>query len=192
MLGENFDQEIPEAAHILHDTGYTSMQKATQLETWTRQVMDALDEYTELAQQTAAKGQAQENAETSVNDYLDMQTISQPYQQLATWTVERLRAGDITSVIRKFSTNFIKYLGIEKVETVFQQQMLPFFVSSHAVNGSSTVTMTTDGFGSKGFAFYMQLDSSDGKKPFIIYVVNENNQLVVANLVLNKTYEDMH
>jgi hypothetical protein len=202
VLGENFDQEIPEAKQLLQDTGYTSNQKATQLETWTRQVMQTLEDDKELAQQVGAKQksmqqnaqvlQQTDNAEASVSEYMDMQQASASYHQMASWTVERLRSGDLTSVLRKFSSNFMDYLGKEKAEKVFAEQMLPFFVASTGVDASSTITMTTDGFGSKGFAFYLNLTSAEGKKPFIVYIVNENNQLVVANLVLNKTYADMH
>jgi hypothetical protein len=199
VLGENFDEDVPEAGKFLQDTGYTSNQKANQLEAWTRQVMQTLEEDEELARQVGARQKAmQQNAqvlqetETPVADYLDMQQASASYHQMANWTVERLRAGDITAVMRRFSPNFMDYLGKDKVVTVFQEQMLPFFVASTGVDSSSTITMTTDGFGSKGFAFYLNLTSTEGNKPFIIYIVNENNQLVVANLVLNKTYADMH
>ncbi|QHT65638.1 hypothetical protein GXP67_02630 [Rhodocytophaga rosea] len=202
VLGENFDQEIPEAKQLLQDTGYTSNQKANQLETWTRQVMQTLEEYKELAQQVGAKQKSmQQNAqvlqqtdhsEAPVSEYMDMQQASASYHQMANWAVERLRSGDLTSVMRKFSANFMDYLGKEKVEKVFAEQMLPYFVGSTGIDASSTITMTTDSFGSKGFAFYLNLTSAEGKKPFIVYIVNENNQLVVANLVLNKTYADMH
>jgi hypothetical protein len=202
ILGENFDEEVPEARQLLQDTRYSSNQKATQLETWTRQVMQTLEEDHELAEQVGAKQKSMQenaqvlqqtgNAEASVSEYLDMQQASASYHQLANWTVEKLRSGDLTAVMRKFSPNFMDYLGKDKVEKVFAEQMLPYFVASTGVDTSSTITMTTDGFGSKGFAFYLNLTTAEGKKPFIVYIVNENNQLVVANLVLNKTYADMH
>jgi hypothetical protein len=199
VLGENFDKEVPEARQLLQDRSYTSNQKATQLETWTKQVMQTLEEDEELAQQVGAKqksmqqnAQVLQEAEAPVSEYLDMQQASASHHQLANWTVERLRSGDLTAVLRKFSPNFMEYLGKDKVSNVFNEQMLPFFVASTGVDASSTITMTTDGFGSKGFAFYLNLTTTEGKKPFIVYIVNENNQLVVANLVLNKTYADMH
>jgi transcriptional regulator of aromatic amino acid metabolism len=199
VLGENFDEEVPEAAMVLQNKNYSSRQKAELLESFAKQVVTALEQDEHLAQQVATKQQAMlaqkpttQANEASMDEYLSMQMTSQPYQQLASWATEQLRKGDMAAVLKKFSPNFTNYLGLPKVEKVFQEQMIPFFTASTGITESITITMTHDGFGSEGYAFYMNLNSSQGIKPFIVYVVKEKGQLVIANLILNKSYEDMH
>ncbi|MDJ1479579.1 hypothetical protein QNI16_03725 [Cytophagaceae bacterium YF14B1] len=192
VLGENFDKEVPEAAKILNNTGYNSNQKAAFLETWTMQVIQALENDDTLAQQVAAQQAANGHTEASMSDYLTMQKESHLYQQAANHIVELLIHGDAQSVIKQFSPNFMKQLGMEQVEKVFQTQMLPFFANAKSLGKASTVTMTHDAFGSEGFAFYLTLITPTGDKPFIVYMVNENNHIVLANLIINKTYADMH
>lgn len=192
VLGENFDTEVPEAAQVLQNSRYSSHQKAAQLENWTKQVMNALEEDEGLAQQVAAKQAEPQTADASAGDYLTMQANAGPFRQVAEWAVARLRAGDAASVIGQFSPNFTQHLGQPTVERVFQEQMLPFFTGSTGLANGTTITMTHDSFGSEGFAFYLTLASPQGNRPFVLYVVNENNRIVVANLVLNKTYDDMH
>jgi hypothetical protein len=106
--------------------------------------------------------------------------------------VDRLRAGDAKAVMDRFSPNFIQHLGRPAVERAFREQMLPFFKGSGGTGDATTITKTHDGFGSQGFAFYFDLNGAESSKPFVLYVVKEKGNLVVANIVLNKTYADMH
>jgi hypothetical protein len=134
----------------------------------------------------------QASAEASATDYLTMQAEAQPYEALADWAVERLRAGDAKAVMDRFSPNFMQHLGRPAVERAFREQMLPFFKGGAGTGDPVTITKTHDGFGSQGFAFYFDLNGAGKGKPFVLYVVNEKGNLVVANIVLNKTYADLH
>jgi hypothetical protein len=197
VLGENFDEEVPEAAQVLRNRGYNSHQKAAILENFVQQTLQALEQDEELAgkvgaQQAANRSQAQATGETSMSDYLTMETDSKAYRQLADWAVEKLRKGDVDAVIQQFSPNFIDYLGLQQVQSVFKKEMVPFFAGSTGLENSTTVTKTHDSFGSSGFAFYMSLNTGGQVKPFVMYLVKENDRIVLANLVLNKTYADLH
>jgi hypothetical protein len=55
----------------------------------------------------------------------------------------------MAAVLKKFSPNFTNYLGLPKVEKVFQEQMIPFFTASTGITESITITMTHDGFAAK-------------------------------------------
>jgi hypothetical protein len=197
ILGGDFDEEVPEAGAFLRNPRYTSHQKAAQLESWAQQAVEALENDEELARKVGAK-QAQmrqaksQPAEASPSEYLDMEAEAKPYKVLADWAVARLRAGDAEAVMDRFSPNFTGHLGRPAVERAFREQMVPFFAGSTKVGNGTTITKTHDGFGSQGFAFYFTLDGPEKGKPFIMYVVNEKGNLVVANIVLNKTYADMH
>jgi hypothetical protein len=197
ILGGDFDEAVPEAGAFLRNPRYTSHQKAAQLESWAQQAVEALENDEELARKVGDK-QAElqqtkaQAAEASPDEYLDMQVEAKPYKVLADWAVSRLRAGDAGAVMDRFSPNFTGHLGRPAVERAFREQMVPFFAGSTKVGNGTTITKTHDGFGSQGFAFYFSLEGAGESKPFVLYVVNEKGNLVVANIVLNKTYADMH
>ena len=190
LLGENFDTEFPAAADILTHPGYPSDQKADILESWTKQLFQALGEQPESAPDQILPA-GDEATRTHPGDYLAMEADSQPYHEMADWLVQQLTGGNAGAVIGNFSPNFISQLGLPTVIQVFEEQMLPFF-AGQVLGGGRTVTFTHDSFGSSGFAFYLTVMGSGGEKPFVLYVVNENGRLVMANLVLNKTFADMH
>ena len=197
ILGADFDEDVPEAGAFLRNPRYTSRQKADQLKSWAQQAVDALENDAELAEKVGAKQtemrQAKQSApEASPTEYLAMQAEAKPYEALADWAVDRLRAGDAKAVMERFSPNFTQHLGQPAVERAFREQMVPFFAGSTKVGDSTTITKTHDGFGSQGYAFYFTLNGPETSKPFVLYVVNEKGNLVVANIVLNKTYADMH
>ncbi|HEX8529519.1 MAG TPA: hypothetical protein VF646_05830, partial [Cytophagales bacterium] len=82
VLGEDFDVEVTEAGQILRNPRYTSNQKAQQLESWTRQVMQALEEDDSLAREVSARQTHLQHAEAaspggatdaSPDEYLTMQ-----------------------------------------------------------------------------------------------------------------------
>jgi hypothetical protein len=49
VLGENFDEEVPEAAMVLQNKNYSSRQKAELLESFAKQVVTALEQDEHLA-----------------------------------------------------------------------------------------------------------------------------------------------
>ena len=194
VLGEDFDTEVPEAAQILTNGGYNSNQKAAFMESFTKQVMYALENNPDLANQVVAQqqGMRQPTAEASMSDYLSMEEQATPYREVAEQLIEALVNGNLPAVLDRFSPNFLNHLGMEQVQHVFQTQMLPFFAGAQGLGSSATTTYTHDAFGSQGFAFYLTLLHPDGEKPFIMYMVHEGEQIVLANLLPNRTYADMH
>ncbi len=197
ILGGDFDEAVAEVGAFLRSPRYTSRQKAAQMESWAQQAVEALENDGEVAEKVGAKQAEmrrarQESAEASATDYLTMQAEAQPYEALADWAVERLRAGDAKAVMDRFSPNFTQHLGRPAVERAFREQMLPFFKGTGGTGDPVTITKTHDGFGSQGFAFYFDLNGAETSKPFVLYVVNEKGKLVIANIILNKTYADMH
>jgi hypothetical protein len=197
ILGGDFDEAVAEAGAFLRSPRYTSHQKAAQMESWAQQAVQALETDEEVARkvgdkQAAMRQARQQSAEASATDYLTMQAEAKPYEALADWAVDRLRAGDAKAVMDRFSPNFTQHLGRPAVERAFREQMVPFFQGSGGTGDATTITKTHDGFGSQGFAFYFDLNGAESSKPFVMYVVKEKGILVIANIILNKTYADMH
>jgi hypothetical protein len=187
LLGEHFDTQFPAAADILNDHSYGAAEKAELLENWTKQLFQALEGDGEPAPEAAHAAEAGDTG-GEMTDYLDMEAGAGPYREMAEWLVQRLVAGDAAEVIRNFSPNFRDHLGLDTVEWVFGEQLLPFFAGGRGLGNSCTTTYTHDVFGSQGYVFYLTLTHPDGEKPFAMYLVHEAGRIVLANIVPGKVY----
>jgi hypothetical protein len=79
------------------------------------------------------------------------------------------------------------------MEASLKNQILPFFADYQRAGKTINLSETQDVFGNTGFAVYKTLIAKDGReKPFILYIVSEKNRLVVANILVNKTYQEMN
>ena len=118
---------------------------------------------------------------------------SEAYNGLVSAAVSALVAGDADAFKGLLSPNSVAVLDEETIDGVVQSQLIPSF-SDFAESGRSTyITNTQDQFGSEGFAFYTSIRTARREeRPFVIYMVEENGRLVVANLLVNTTFEDMH
>jgi hypothetical protein len=118
---------------------------------------------------------------------------AEAYDGLVSAAVSALSAGDAGTFKALLSPNFLAALDEATVDGVIASQLIPFF-SDFAAPGSTTyITDTQDQFGSAGLAFYTSLVTNAGEeRPFVIYMVEEDGRLVVANLLVNTTFEDMH
>ena len=193
LLGVQFDTQFPAAAKILNDHSYGAAEKAELLESWTKELFQALEGDGEPAAPGAAPADGdgmtpEGEAEASMSDYLHMEAGAEPYRELAESLVKSLIRGHVSVVLRHFSPNFREHLGLDTVEWVFQEQMVPFFAGAAGLGNSCTTTYTHDAFGSQGYVFYLTLNSPDGEKPFAMYMVKEARRIVLANIVPGKVY----
>lgn len=124
---------------------------------------------------------------------LALRSRSKSYQAVAQAAVQAMARGDRAKVVKMFSPRFTKSMGIKGINKALTSSTLPFFAGCKGPGRSLTVTPATDAFGNQGFAFYESAAFKNGKeKPFVIYVVREGKRLVVGNILVNTTYEDMH
>jgi hypothetical protein len=189
LLGLHFDTEMPAATEILENPYLSGTQKADWLQQWTHQIFDALETY---KPQPAEDVHAQDAHIPDMEQYLDMQTHAEPYSASAEAVIRQMMQGDDSGLKTHFSPNFLRQIGEHTFEQVCAELLIPFFETALTLSQSRTITYTTDSFGNTGFAFYRTVTEGAAEKPFIIYMVLENDQIVVANLVVNKTYADMH
>ncbi len=206
-LGENFDREMPEAAALLQDESLTSDEKTDQLEALAREAVQALmqggghsvEERVDagvqamLAEEAArqARGDTTDPADP-YHDYHETQRISQPYRLVAEWAVDKLRKGDLEAVLKKFSPNVMREVGRPRIEAIFREKVIPFFQASLEVSDSVEVGKTGYANGAEGYGFFMQLVALRrtrpyiGTKSFAITVVQENGQLLVAGVDVDR------
>ncbi|QHT71038.1 hypothetical protein GXP67_32495 [Rhodocytophaga rosea] len=184
-LGDNFEENVRGALRLLEDSSLTSRQKADRLETLARQELSKREEYTEGhrdVRDIESQEAAMQAAKVSTDEYTETQNSSQPYRQLAIWAVDKLRNGDMTAVLQKFSPTVIEKVGMPKVEIIFQERILPMFTSSTGVSVSTDVGKTRDAFGHEGFVFFMDLSTPQGIQPVMVMVLKENEKLVIGSL----------
>jgi hypothetical protein len=120
---------------------------------------------------------------------LDIAAKSPAYRTVAERFVATAAARDAGDLEKMLSPAIAARAGKEAVQKVISGQILPFFAEHKDIGR----TNTTDGSGNTGFAYYLySVPKAGQQKPFVIYVVEENGQKVVANILVNHFVEGRH
>jgi hypothetical protein len=136
--------------------------------------------------------------EASMEEYLQMQANSAPFRALADSFITVAARGDAATTAALISPNLAAQAGAEVVADVVANQVLPFFAEYGATAPSVTITETNDQFGSSGYAYYMWMEprttesEPPSPKPFVIYVVQEGERIVVGNILVDHYVEGRH
>jgi hypothetical protein len=144
------------------------------------------------AAQTPVAAQAQ--ATQSVAADLEMAQDAEPFRRAADAFVASALAGDGAKARAMLSSALVSRAGDAAIRRALETQILPFFAGGKTPGRSVTVTRTTDAAGQQGFAFYMWLHGADAseRRPFTVYVVEEQGRLAVANVVPDRLVEGRH
>jgi hypothetical protein len=145
------------------------------------------------AAQPAAQAQPAAAAPDVAAD-LRMAQDAAPMRAAADAFSARAMAGDRAAVLAMLSPALVARMGPEAAARVLDAQILPFFQRGRALGRSTTVTRTTDANGGAGFAFYQWLETREGgeARPFTLYIVREQERLVVANVVPDRLVPGRH
>ena len=124
---------------------------------------------------------------------LEMAARSPEYRAVAEQFVTAAAARDSAKLEKMLSPTLAARTGKEAIQKVMNGQVIPFFADHKEIGRSATTTNTTDANGNTGFAFYMYAVPKSGQqKPFVIYVLEENGQKVVGNILVNRFVEGRH
>jgi hypothetical protein len=125
---------------------------------------------------------------------LRMAADSEPYRRFADRFVAQAMAGDVAGTQAMLSHQLVARSGDAAIRQALDAQILPFFRAGRGPGRSVTTTLTTDAAGQRGYAFYMWMQQADGapRRPFTVYVVQEGERLVVANVVPDRLVEGRH
>ena len=145
-----------------------------------------------LAVLAAAPASATSAADVAAD--MQMAVDSQPFRQLADRFVAQAMAGDLAATQAMLSRQLVARSGDAAIRQALDAQILPFFRAGRAPGRSVTTTQTTDAAGQRGFAFYMWMQQAGAapQRPFTVYVVQEGERLVVANIVPDRLVEGRH
>jgi hypothetical protein len=106
--------------------------------------------------------------------------------------VELLAKGQEESFTNLFTEGTLKAHGDASVRKYVHDSLLPFFAGYTGLGNNVTIYPTHDANGNEGYSFYMTIKTPEKEKPFAIYVVREDGQMGIANIIINKTYKDLH
>ena len=132
------------------------------------------------------------NRETTMQAELEMMQAEAAFRETVDVFLASAASGDTARVESMISPNLRAQAGAAAVADVVRSQVLPFFADFRK-KGATTITLTTDQFGSKGFTYYAYaLPASGQPRPFVLYVVREGDRIVVANVLVNRHVEGRH
>lgn len=145
--------------------------------------------------QARATRPPRETPERSLPDYLEMKQESEAFRAVADTFIGHAAHADAEAMLGLISPNMLNYAGREAVSGILRRSVIPFFEPFRTVATNVTITETTDGFGSHGFAYYTYAESGKKKerpRPFVIYMVREGDAIVVANILVDHFVEGRH
>lgn len=140
----------------------------------------------------ALAGQADSDT-TSMQSYLGMKEASDAFRGTAVEFITSAAAGDTAHAADLISPNMAQKTGRAAIHQFLSATVAPFFADMKEIGKSVTISNTTDGFGSEGYAYYMYAVPKEGEpRPFVVYVVAEGDTTVVANILVDHFVEGRH
>ncbi|GIK98788.1 MAG: hypothetical protein BroJett029_29970 [Alphaproteobacteria bacterium] len=131
-------------------------------------------------------------AQTPAED-LVLQEKAEPYMAFADQIVAALRAGQSGAFRASLSPTLLASTTKEELDAFVDRQVIPFFADYATPGEEQWVAPTTHPAGLTGFAFFRSFTASDGtEKPFVLYLLEEDGRLVVGNLLVGRSFQDMH
>lgn len=118
------------------------------------------------------------------------------YSELVDKAVKRLVDGDAEGFRELFSSVSIKRteaaLGEGAVDKIIRTRFIPYFANFKKMLPHVDTLPTWDTDKNKGFVILHSFEDTEGNtRSFAIYLINEDDELVVGNLELNKTLGDV-
>lgn len=124
---------------------------------------------------------------------VEMHERAQPFIAFADQIEEALATGESGAFRASLSPTTLATWSKDDVNIFVDQIVMPFFADFADPVAEQWIAPTTHPAGFTGFAFYRSFTTADGRTmPFVIYILDEGGRLVVGNLLVGKTFQDMH
>jgi hypothetical protein len=82
--------------------------------------------------------------------------------------------------------------GSGAIDKIIRERFIPYFSDFKQLTANASSVTTTDPEGHKGIALCRSFEAKDqSERPFIMYIVEEDGDVVVSNLLLNKRLRDL-
>ncbi len=120
----------------------------------------------------------------SMESYLDTEEDTAEYGTFADKVIAELGKGNTQHLKDNLSPNLITANGEENIDNIFLPAAKKLFANFSHIGNSVTIQPSTDSYGNSGFSFARSIVYKDkSEKNFKIYVIKENEKLVVGNIV---------
>lgn len=138
-------------------------------------------------------GGALAQMQTAQADDLAMQARAQPYIAFADQILAAVTTGQSGALRASLSPSTLSSWSAEDVDLFVDAIVMPFFADYSTPVAEQWIAPTTHPAGFTGFAFYRSFTATNGRtKPYVLYVLEEEGRMVVGNLLVGKTFQDMH
>lgn len=126
-------------------------------------------------------------------DELAMQAQAAPFLDFADQILAAVTAGQSGALRASLSPTTLAGWQAGDVDVFVDQIVMPYFADYDQPVNEQWVAPTTSPAGFTGFAFYRSFTTKSGRtKPYVLYLLDENGRMVVGNLLVGKTFQDMH
>lgn len=140
-----------------------------------------LDSY--MAQKSGQTNAQEQNDPESVESYVKMQEESREYEEFAKQVISNVAKGNTDFLKNNFSPSVVAANPPGALDSTMLPATKKFFANFDHIGNSVDIHPSDNSFGN-GYSFAMTAVYKDGsEKPFKIYIVKENGELVVGNLV---------
>jgi hypothetical protein len=121
-----------------------------------------------------------------------MKTEAEPYKEFGDQVIDMLADGDAKNVKARMSPSAVRRNGEAKLDEFVDTKLIPYFAKFDKVDDDLTVVARTeDDTGNKGFVIqYVFLDKDKARRPLVMYVLREDGQYVIANIVPGRSIEE--
>lgn len=124
--------------------------------------------------------------------YGRMRQESPAFHEFVEKAVELLAKGDEEGFMKLFTKGTLAAHGDASVRQYVHNLLIPFFAGYTGLGNSVTIYPTKDPHGNEGYSFYLTVKTGAAERPFAVYVVREEGHMAIANIIVNKTYKDLH
>lgn len=140
-----------------------------------------------FADDDPAKAKAEREAR-----FVALKAEAQPYMKFGDQVIDMLAEGDAKSVKARMSPSAVRRNGEAKLDEFVDTKLIPYFAKYDKTDEELTVIARTgDDKGNKGFVIqYVFLDKDGTRRPLVMYVLRENDQYVIANIVPGRSIEE--
>ena len=129
----------------------------------------------------------------SFQGYMAREPQRQASQAVVQRFIDAAIARDLDTLKRLVGGPIARRAGPEGIERYLNDVVVPFFANHNELGRSTTISTAIDEAGNKGFVFYMySMQKGGGKKPFVVYVMEDSGEGRIANILVDHFVENRH
>lgn len=136
---------------------------------------------------------ARADDQTSAVDDPALRERAKPYMDFADQILAAITTGQTGALRASLSPSTLASWRPGDVDLFVHEIVAPYFADYASPVNEQWVAPTAAPAGFTGFAFYRSFTATDGRtKPYVLYVLDEDGRMVVGNILVGRTFQDMN